>query len=254
MTHSGSYLDFSGKHVLITGASGAIGKALAMAFHQHNAHVILVGRDQKKLDDVVQSTLQTSSRVETIVCDLSNIKDLEKLATEIKSLNLDVLINNAGLTRDQLAIRLSLDAWDEVLNVNLKSAFVLSQAMITSCIKKRSEGVKTGAIINMASVVGVTGNPGQVNYVASKAGLIGMTKSLALEYASRGVRVNAIAPGYITSEMTAKLPQETLKDHIPMKNFGSPEDVAHGALFLASPLAAYITGHTLHINGGLFCG
>lgn len=238
-------LDFSGKRVVITGATGAIGQALAQVFHAHKADLILVGRNVEKLDAL--ACLYPG--VKTFSCDLSNLEQVHHLIQELDTLDADSLINNAGVTKDKLAIRMSLEDWDEVLTVNLKVAFMLSQSFIKKLIKKRS-----GCIVNVASIVGLTGNPGQANYVASKAGLMGLTKSLALEYVGRGVRINAIAPGYIASEMTANLPkQEALLSQIPMGRFGDPKDVAHGALFLASPMASYMTGQTLHINGGLAC-
>ncbi|MBL3284473.1 3-oxoacyl-[acyl-carrier-protein] reductase FabG [Rickettsiales endosymbiont of Paramecium tredecaurelia] len=235
------------KIVLVTGASGDIGRAIAVKAHAQGAHVILHGTNRDKLDRVADSLRE---RCEVRVCDLADTQAIKDMAQSIDQIH--ALVCNAGITDDALAMRMKDESFDRVIDVNLKANFILNREMLTKMLKARGE---YGRIINISSVVAFTGNPGQANYCASKAGLIGMTKALALEVASRGVTVNAIAPGFIVSQMTEKLAEsqkDMIAQRIPMKRLGLPEDVAACAMFLLSQEAAYVTGQTLHVNGGLF--
>lgn len=237
-----------GKKALITGASGGIGGAIARALHAQGAHVILSGTRKEALDAVAQ---ELGDRTSVITCDLSDATSTTELIAKIESDlgGLDILVNNAGLTRDGLLMRMKDEDWLKVLEVNLTSAFRLSREAIRSMMKQR-----WGRIINMTSVVGVAGNPGQANYVASKAGLIGFSKTLAQEVATRGITVNCVAPGFIASAMTDVLNdkvKEKILSSIPQAVMGTPEDIAAGVAYLASNEARYITGQTLHINGGM---
>jgi 3-oxoacyl-[acyl-carrier protein] reductase len=233
---------------LITGASGAIGKAIAMALHKQGAIVALSGTRIEALNDLAQ---ELGDRAHVFQCDLSQTEHLNTLIPSIEEKlgKLDILVNNAGITRDTLAMRMKDEDWQKVIDVNLTSVFKLSQAAIKGMVKRRY-----GRIINISSVVGFTGNMGQVNYTAAKAGLVGMSKSLAQEVASRGITVNCIAPGFIASAMTdvlSDIVKEKLKITIPMGRVGQPEEVAGAAVFLASTEASYITGQTIHVNGGM---
>ncbi|MBT3939598.1 MAG: beta-ketoacyl-ACP reductase, partial [Pelagibacterales bacterium] len=212
------------------------------------AKVCITGTNLKKLNQINQDSSMAYSQV---VCDLSNREDLKKIipSVEDKLGKIDILINNAGITRDQLMMRMQDDIWDEVIQTNLNSSFYLSKSVIKGMMKR-----KFGRIIQISSVVAFTGNPGQSNYVASKAALVGMTKSLALEVASRNITVNCIAPGFIRTPMTNVLnedQQEKLMQKIPMQRFGSPADIAAASVYLSSDEASYITGTTIHVNGGL---
>jgi 3-oxoacyl-[acyl-carrier protein] reductase len=239
---------------LITGASGSIGAAIARTFHAQGATVALSGTREDALHALakeLQATGQTA-KVYVIPCNLSDAQAVESLYGKAEEMmgTVDILVNNAGITRDGLSIRMKDEDWAQVLDVNLTSAFRLCRSALKAMMKRRD-----GRIINISSIVGVTGNAGQANYVAAKAGLIGLSKSLAQEVASRGITVNCIAPGFITTPMTAELPgavKEKYLTSIPQGRMGSPEEIAAGAVFLASAEAAYITGHTLHINGGMF--
>lgn len=237
-------LDLSGKNILVTGASGSIGSAIAKILHKAGAHVYISGTNLKKLETLGEE-LKNNFTIKQ--CDLSNAEHCENLVNEIEKL--DALICNAGITRDNLVMRMSNKDFEDVIDVNLKSSFILNRSAIKKMMRARS-----GKIVNISSVVAFSGNPGQSNYCASKAGLVGMTKSLAQEVASRGVNINVIAPGFITSNMTDAL-NETQKDaimqKIPMKNMGVPEDIANAVLFLVSDLSSYITGQTIHVNGGM---
>lgn len=230
------------KRVLITGALGGIGKHLVRLFHDHGAHVILSGLDASRLEEERKKYANASILAMNLGQQDSIQPSIEKCLAEGP---IHILINNAGMTQDGLAVRITDDQWNRVLQVNLTSGFQLCRAVYKNMIKER-----WGRIINMASVVGLTGNAGQANYAASKAGLIGLTKTLALEMATRHVTVNAIAPGFIDTSMTQNL-SEDIKERIPCKRYGTPEEVAFAALFLAHPLAGYITGQTLHVNGGM---
>ena len=236
------------KTALVTGASGGIGASIALALHKQGAKVCITGTNLKKLNQINQDSSMAYSQV---VCDLSNREDLKKIipSVEEKLGKIDILINNAGITRDQLMMRMQDDIWDEVIQTNLNSSFYLSKSVIKGMMKR-----KFGRIIQISSVVAFTGNPGQSNYVASKAALVGMTKSLALEVASRNITVNCIAPGFIRTPMTNVLnedQQEKLMQKIPMQRFGSPADIAAASVYLSSDEASYITGTTIHVNGGL---
>jgi len=236
------------KTALVTGASGGIGASIALALYKQGAKVCITGTNLKKLNQINQDSSMVFSQV---VCDLSNREDLKKIipSVEEKLGKIDILINNAGITRDQLMMRMQDDIWDEVIQTNLNSSFYLSKSVIKGMMKR-----KFGRIIQISSVVAFTGNPGQSNYVASKAALVGMTKSLALEVASRNITVNCIAPGFIRTPMTNVLnedQQEKLMQKIPMQRFGSPADIAAASVYLSSDEASYITGTTIHVNGGL---
>ena len=243
-----NFLDFTGKVVLVTGATGGIGAAIARAFHAYGATVALSGTRAEALDGLAK---ELGTRVEVFACNLSDTVAVEALipAVETKLGALDVLINNAGITRDGLSMRMKDQDWDDVLAVNLSATFRLSRAAIKTMMKRRA-----GRIITITSIVGVTGNAGQANYAASKAGVIGLSKSLAQEVASRGITINCIAPGFIVSPMTDALndkQKEAILANIPANRFGEGADIAGGCLYLASSAGAYITGQTLHINGGM---
>lgn len=241
-------MDFTGKSALVTGATGGIGRAIVKKLHDAGATVILTDRNQEMLD---QFAADLKERVFAFSCDLGNPKDIEALIAKAEKAAgaVDIIVNNAGLTKDNLFMRMKDEDWDLVLNVNLTAGFRLIRAAIRGMMKRRY-----GRIVSMASVVGVTGNPGQANYSASKAGMIGMTKCLAAEVASRGITANCVAPGFIKTAMTDALPEEAkekLARSIPMGRLGLPEDVANAVAFLASDEASYITGQTLHVNGGM---
>jgi 3-oxoacyl-[acyl-carrier protein] reductase len=240
--------DLSGKTALVTGATGGIGGAIARALHGQGARVMLAGTRRERLDALAG---ELGDRVDVTPADLADPAAPEALvkAAETAMGGLDILVNNAGITRDGLLLRMKDEDWQAVLDVNLSSAFRLSRAALRGMMKKR-----WGRIINITSVVGVTGNPGQANYAAAKAGMIGMTKTIAAEIATRGITVNCIAPGFITTAMTEKLTAEQREagaKAIPMGRFGTPDEVASAAVYLASPEAAYVTGQTLHVNGGM---
>jgi len=238
----------SDKKVLVTGASGGIGGAIARAMHAQGATVALAGRNRAALDLLAT---ELGDRCHVIVGDLGDTESADAMLSSASDAmdGIDVLVNNAGLTRDNLAMRIKDDDWQAVIDVNLTATFRLSRAVLRGMMKSR-----WGRIINVTSIVGVTGNPGQSNYAASKAGIIGMSKAIAGEVATRGITVNCIAPGFIATAMTESLGDEqtdNLTDAIPAGRLGTPEDVAACAVFLASDEAAYVTGQTLHVNGGL---
>lgn len=240
--------DLTGKTALVTGATGGIGADIAKALHTQGAHVFITGRNEEKLTQLKD---MLGERVTAIAADLSDsdkITDLIKQVDE-QSEGLDILVNNAGLTRDNLAMRMKGEDWDIVLDVNLSAPFKLAQACLRGMMKRRH-----GRIINITSIVGTTGNPGQVNYAASKAGMTGWTKSLAQEVASRGITVNCLAPGFIATAMTEVLDdaqKDKLNANIPAGRMGTTDDIAAGVVYLASDESAYVTGQTLHINGGM---
>jgi 3-oxoacyl-[acyl-carrier protein] reductase len=240
--------DLTGKCALVTGASGGIGGAIARALHAQGATVALSGTRAGPLDALGG---ELGERAHVTPCDLSDaaaVEALPKQAAEAMGA-VDILVNNAGVTRDNLFMRMSDAEWDEVLRVNLTAAFRLSRGVLRGMMKKR-----WGRIIGITSIVGVTGNPGQGNYAAAKAGMIGMSKSLAAEVASRNITVNCVAPGFITTAMTDKLGEEQkakLMGAIPAGRMGTAEEVAAAVLFLASDEAAYVTGQTVHVNGGM---
>jgi 3-oxoacyl-[acyl-carrier protein] reductase len=240
--------DLSGKTALVTGATGGIGGAIARALHGQGAQVMLAGTRRERLDALAR---ELADRVHVAPADLADPAAPETLVKSAEAAmgGLDILVNNAGITRDGLLLRMKDEDWQAVLEVNLSSAFRLSRAALRGMMKKR-----WGRIINITSVVGVTGNAGQANYAAAKAGMIGMTKAIAAEIATRGITVNCIAPGFIATAMTEKLTpdqREAGAKAIPMGRFGTPEEIASAAVYLASPEAAYVTGQTLHVNGGM---
>lgn len=243
-------LNFNGKTVLITGATGGIGKGICKLFQQQGAQLAIVGRDEAKLEAFRQSELP-DGEVKIYAVDLSDEANIASLVARVEADcgKIDVLVNNAGITKDNLSLKISSESWHKVLDTNLTSSFLLSKAVLPGMLKHRF-----GRIINMTSIVGVIGNAGQTNYAASKAGMIGMSKSMALEVASRGITINCLAPGFIKTPMTDVLPdkaKEKLLENIPMAKMGCPEDVANAAVFLASDEAGYITGQTIHVNGGM---
>ena len=237
-----------GKRALVTGASGGIGGAIAHALHGAGAEVSLTGTRGDRLQALAG---ELGEGAHAMVADLADAASVARLAKETEGAmgGVDILVNNAGLTRDALAIRMKDEDWEGVLEVNLSAAFRLTRALLRGMLKRR-----WGRIISITSVVGATGNAGQANYAASKAGLTGMSKALAQEVAARGITVNCVAPGFIATTMTEALAanqREPLVARIPAGRFGTPEDVAACALFLASEEAAYVTGQTLHVNGGM---
>tara|TARA_Y100000815_G_scaffold82886_1_gene71797 strand:+ start:770 stop:1507 length:738 start_codon:yes stop_codon:yes gene_type:complete len=240
--------DFSGKRALITGASGGIGSEIAESLHLKGATVTLSGTREQALDALAS---KLGERVHVVVGDLSSVKDSQYLldATNNSMGEINILVNNAGITKDKLAMRMTDEDWQLVLEVNLGAVFRLSRGCLRSMIKRR-----WGRIVNITSVVGASGNSGQANYAAAKAGTTGMTKAIAAEVASRGITVNCVAPGYIVTPMTDSLDnsqKESLLTMIPIGRLGKPKDVAACVSFLASDEAAYITGQTLHVNGGM---
>jgi 3-oxoacyl-[acyl-carrier protein] reductase len=240
--------DLSGKAALVTGASGGIGGAIARALHQQGAAVAISGTRRDALDTLAG---ELKDRAHVLPCDLADKDAVEVLIPKCEEAmgKLDILVANAGINRDNLLVQLSDQAWDEVIAVNLTATFRLARAAVKTMMRRRY-----GRIIGISSVVGVTGNPGQANYTAAKAGMIGMIKSIAQEYAKRGVTANCIAPGFITSAMTDKLndkQREAILARVPAGKLGTGAEVAAAAVYLASDEAAYVTGQTLHVNGGM---
>jgi 3-oxoacyl-[acyl-carrier protein] reductase len=238
------------KKALVTGATGGIGGAIAKIFYEAGAQLAVSGSKQEKLDVLVKEL----AGAQPLVCDLSRLETIDGFAKEAEEKlgGLDVLVCNAGITRDALTIRMNDEQWQQVIDINLTANFRLIRASLRGMVKRRS-----GRIIIVTSVVGHSGNAGQANYCAAKAGLTGMAKALSLECASRGVTVNCIAPGFIATPMTDVLTEEQkgrITANIPQGRMGTPEDIAAAALYLASAQAAYVTGHTLHVNGGLYLG
>lgn len=243
--------DLSGKTALVTGATGGIGGAIARAFHTAGATVAISGRQSDKLEVLAK---ELGERVHVLPCDLADRASVAKLIDEAvaKMGGLSILVNNAGLARDNLFMVMKDDQWDDVIAVNLTSTFMLCRAAARAMLRARPN---FGRIINIASVSGVFGNPGQGNYAASKAGVIGMTKSLAREVAPRGITANCIAPGFIQTAMTDALPEKAREDlvsQIPSQRLGTPDDVAASVGFLLSDEASYITGQVIHVNGGMY--
>lgn len=246
-------MNLEGKAALVTGASRGIGREIALELARNGANVAVnYSGSEAKANEVVDEIKKIGKDAFAIKCDVSNT---EEVATMIKETidrfgKLDILVNNAGITKDNLLMRMKEDEWDDVININLKGVFLCTKAATRQMMKQRN-----GRIINIASIVGATGNPGQANYVAAKAGIIGLTKTTAKELAARNITVNAIAPGFITTDMTDQLPEdikaEMLKQ-IPLARLGEPKDIAKMAAFLASDDSSYITGQTMHINGGMF--
>lgn len=241
-----------GKTAIVTGAARGIGKAIAMRFAQEGANIAFT---DLSIDENVEATekeiAELGVKVKGYASNAANFEDTHEVVEQIKKDFgvIDILVNNAGITRDGLMMRMSEEQWDMVINVNLKSAFNFTHALTPIMMRQKS-----GSIINMSSVVGVSGNAGQANYSASKAGMIGLTKSIAKEIGSRGIRVNAIAPGFIITDMTGALSEEVRQQwaqQIPLRRGGTPEDVANAALFLASDLSSYVSGQVIHVCGGM---
>jgi 3-oxoacyl-[acyl-carrier protein] reductase len=240
--------DLTGKAALVTGASGGIGGAIARALHKQGAVVTLSGTRAEALEKLKG---ELGERAHVVAAKMDDAVDIERLAKEAEAAmgKLDILVNNAGITRDQLSMRMKDDDWEAVMRVNLTGTFRLTRAAMRGMMRRR-----WGRVISITSIVGVTGNPGQANYAAAKAGLIGMSKSLAQELASRGITVNCLAPGFIGTPMTDVLTDEQKKatlSRVPMDRLGTPDEIAAGVVYLASDEAAYVTGQTLHINGGM---
>ena len=244
-------MNLSGKIAIVTGSGQGIGREIALMLAEHGASVVISDINATSANNVATEIKDMNGQSIAIMADVSAQDEVTKLASETLSTfgRIDILVNNAGITRDALLMRMSVADWDQVVTINLKSAFLCTQATIRTMMKQR-----WGRIINIASVVGLIGNAGQANYAAAKAGLIGLTKTTAREVASRGVTVNAIAPGFIDTGMTRDLSdkaKQELTSQIPVGYIGSPKDVAYAVSFLASEEAHYITGHVLNVNGGM---
>lgn len=241
-----------GKKALVTGASRGIGREVALELARQGADVAInYSGSEAKANEVVDEIKALGRKAFAIQCDVANGESVTSMIKEVVEQfdRVDILVNNAGITRDNLLMRMKEDEWDSVINTNLKGVFLCTKAVTRQMMKQRS-----GRIINMASIVGVSGNAGQANYVAAKAGVIGLTKTTAKELASRGITVNAIAPGFISTDMTGELPEDVQKamlDQIPLARFGDPKDIAAVASFLASDASKYMTGQTLHVDGGM---
>ena len=242
-------IDLKNLNVILTGATGGIGGAILEKLYNYNAKIIATGTNEQKLKIIREKY----KNVITKKFDISDHTQIEQFIDECNELlenRIDILINNAGITQDNLTIRMKKDEWDKVIDLNLTSNFLITKNVIKKMLKN-----KNGKIINITSVVGHTGNLGQANYAASKAGLIGMSKSLALEYGKKNIKVNCISPGFIKSEMTDKISEnfkQVLEGKISLERFGMPKDVANAVLFLSSDLSDYITGETIHVNGGMY--
>ncbi len=243
------------KYAVITGGTGGIGKAIAALYVAQGASVAILGTNKDKAEQAVkelqEKITQPSQRVVSHLVDVSKYAPVEEVLNQITADfgRIDILVNNAGITRDQLLLRMSEEDWDKVIAINLKSIYNTCHALVRPMMKAR-----TGSIINVSSVIGLTGNAGQANYAASKAGMIGFTKSLAKELASRGIRANCIAPGYIETAMTDQLPspiKEQVLAKIPLGRIGQPSDIANAALYLGSDLSSYVTGQVLIVDGGM---
>lgn len=234
----------------VTGASRGIGKACALALSEAGARVVIASRDIERLDDLATQIRDQGREAFAVPMNVNSQDSIKEAFAAAKDFGrVDILVNNAGITRDGLALRMKKDDWDQVLTTNLTGAFLCTQQVLQGMMRER-----WGRIINISSVVGQTGNPGQSNYVASKAGLIGLTKALAQEMSTRNITVNAVAPGFVETDMTEDLAgelKENMLAHIPLRRFGKAEDIAAAVVFLASEGAGYITGHVLDVNGGL---
>ena len=244
-------LNLKNKVVIITGASRGIGKSIAKGFFDNNCKVALISRNKKDLIDTKNVIGAKSNNIQLFPCDISNFSDVQNVIDKVIKYygNIDILINNAGITKDNLILRMKEEDWDTVVDVNLKGCFNTVKAVVKQMIRN-----KKGSIINISSVIGLIGNTGQTNYAASKAGIFGLTKSLAKELGSRNITVNAIAPGYVQTSMTEKLSTNIKNDlykNIPLKRLGSAEDIANLVLFLSSEKASYITGQIMNVDGGM---
>ncbi|MDM5357980.1 3-oxoacyl-[acyl-carrier-protein] reductase [Peribacillus sp. ACCC06369] len=241
-----------GKKALVTGASRGIGREVALELARQGADVAInYSGSEAKANEVVDEIKALGRKAFAVQCDVANSESVTSMIKEVVEQfgRVDILVNNAGITRDNLLMRMKEEEWDSVINTNLKGVFLCTKAVTRQMMKQRS-----GRIINMASIVGVSGNAGQANYVAAKAGVIGLTKTTAKELASRGITVNAIAPGFISTDMTGELPEDVQKAmlaQIPLARFGDPKDIAAVASFLASDASKYMTGQTLHVDGGM---
>ena len=238
---------------MVTGASQGLGRAMAVRLGSAGAKVACVARNVEKLAETVEAIRAAGKEAESFACDVSNSENVNQVVDAVveKWERLDILVNNAGITRDTLVLRMSDEEWDDVIATNLKGAFLFTRAAAKTMMQKRY-----GRIINISSVSGLIGNPGQANYSASKAGVIGMTRTTARELASRKITINSVAPGFIETEMTAHLGDAILADvkkRIPVKRLGQPEDIADAVLFLSSKAASYITGQVLTVDGGMTC-
>ncbi|QQZ07979.1 3-oxoacyl-[acyl-carrier-protein] reductase [Heyndrickxia vini] len=241
-----------GKVALVTGASRGIGREIALELAREGANVIVnYAGSEARANEVVEEIKGLGREAKAIQCNVGNNDEVQGMIKETIDLfgKIDILVNNAGITRDNLLMRMKEDEWDDVINTNLKGVFLCTKGVTRQMMKQRS-----GKIINISSIVGVSGNPGQANYVAAKSGVIGLTKTTAKELASRGINVNAVAPGFITTEMTDKLPEDVQSEmlkQIPLARFGEPQNVANVVIFLASSASDYMTGQTLHVDGGM---
>ena len=239
------------KNIIVTGASGGIGNSIVEKLHEHGGNVLATGTREEKLQELKEKF----KNLKTLKFDISNHNKIEEFinnATDELGGSLDCIVNNAGITKDNLTIRMSIDEWSKVIDINLTSTFLMSKFAIKKMLKN-----KTGKIINITSVVGHTGNVGQANYTASKAGIVAMSKSLAIEYAKKNINVNCISPGFISTAMTDAIDEkfkESIISKIPANRLGKPEDIANAVLFLASSGSDYINGETLHVNGGMYLG
>ena len=245
-------MELEGKIALVTGAAQGIGRAIALLLAQKGADIVISDINLEKAEEMAKEIEALGRKAMAIKVDVANTNDVERMVEAILERfgQIDILVNNAGIARDKLILRMTEEDWDSVLNVNLKGTFNCTKAVIKHMSKQRK-----GKIVNIASVVGEMGNVGQANYSASKAGVIGFTKTIAREFAQRGINVNAIAPGYIETPMTEALPEkvkEELRRMIPMERLGRPEDVAQAVLFLVSEATSYITGQVLNVNGGIY--
>ncbi|MCM2979754.1 3-oxoacyl-[acyl-carrier-protein] reductase [Niallia circulans] len=246
-------MKLAGKVAVVTGASRGIGKSIALELAKQGADVVVnYAGSVDRANEVVKEIEALGRKAMSIQCDVSDSDAVNAMMKEVLDAfgSLDILVNNAGITRDNLLMRMKDSEWDDVINTNLKGVFLCTKAVTRPMMKQRK-----GRIINITSIVGVTGNPGQANYVAAKAGVIGFTKTTAKELAQRNITVNAIAPGFITTDMTDKLTEEVkngMLTQIPLGQFGKPEDIANAVVFLASDESSYITGQTLHIDGGMY--
>lgn len=245
-------MEFKDQVGLVTGATRGIGKAISEELAKHGVNIIVAGRNIEAAEEVASSLKQYGVKTLGLKIDVSSAEDVKRAFEIIRKefQRIDILINNAGITKDGLLMRMGDEAWDTVIDVNLKGVFLCSREAIKDMVSQ-----KYGRIVNITSVAAFMGNPGQANYSASKAGIVGFTKTVAREYASRGITVNAVAPGFITTAMTDILPErikEEMRKLIPLGRFGTVEDVANAVIFLASPKSGYITGQVIHVNGGMY--
>ena len=241
--------DLKNKNIIVTGASGGIGNAIVKSFYDYGANVLASGTKMEKLEEL-KSKFKNIKIIKFDISQSDKIEDFIENASNELGGNLDCIVNNAGITKDNLAIRMSLEEWKKVIDINLTSTFLLSKFAIKKMLKNKS-----GKIINITSVVGHTGNLGQTNYTASKAGIVAMSKSLAIEYAKKNININCISPGFIKTAMTDKIDEkykEVILSKIPSARLGEPEDIANAVIFLASNQSNYINGETIHVNGGMY--